>query len=115
LNYVAGRTASRPSVLLRYARAAHALVRLANPLARIKKKDAARLMTQIAGGKRIVVMIDDLDRGDATVTPKLLMGLRDLFEAAELLGILEAPPGFEPGMELLQSSALPLGDGAGRN
>ena len=25
---------------------------------------------------------------------------------------LEAPPGFEPGMELLQSSALPLGDGA---
>src|SRR5688572_2531734 len=28
------------------------------------------------------------------------------------LGILEAPPGIEPGMELLQSSALPLGDGA---
>ena len=28
---------------------------------------------------------------------------------------LEAPPGFEPGMELLQSSALPLGDGAARN
>ena len=27
--------------------------------------------------------------------------------------MLEAPPGFEPGMELLQSSALPLGDGAG--
>ena len=26
--------------------------------------------------------------------------------------ILEAPPGIEPGMELLQSSALPLGDGA---
>ena len=29
--------------------------------------------------------------------------------------ILEAPPGFEPGMEVLQTSALPLGDGAGRN
>src|SRR6185436_12644999 len=27
---------------------------------------------------------------------------------------MEAPPGFEPGMELLQSSALPLGDGADR-
>ena len=27
--------------------------------------------------------------------------------------MLEAPPGFEPGVELLQSSALPLGDGAG--
>ena len=28
---------------------------------------------------------------------------------------LEAPPGFEPGIEVLQTSALPLGDGAGRN
>ena len=29
-----------------------------------------------------------------------------------LLGKLEAPPGFEPGVEVLQTSALPLGDGA---
>ena len=28
--------------------------------------------------------------------------------------ILEAPPGFEPGVEVLQTSALPLGDGADR-
>ena len=28
---------------------------------------------------------------------------------------LEAPPGFEPGMEVLQTSALPLGDGALEN
>ena len=28
---------------------------------------------------------------------------------------MEAPPGFEPGMEVLQTSALPLGDGAGRS
>src|SRR6478609_3120916 len=28
---------------------------------------------------------------------------------------VEAPLGFEPGMEVLQTSALPLGDGAGRN
>ena len=27
---------------------------------------------------------------------------------------LEAPPGFEPGVEVLQTSALPLGDGAVR-
>jgi hypothetical protein len=27
---------------------------------------------------------------------------------------LEAPPGFEPGVEVLQTSALPLGDGATR-
>ena len=25
---------------------------------------------------------------------------------------MEAPPGFEPGIEVLQTSALPLGDGA---
>jgi hypothetical protein len=28
---------------------------------------------------------------------------------------LEAPPGFEPGVEVLQTSALPLGDGAQEN
>jgi hypothetical protein len=28
---------------------------------------------------------------------------------------LEAPPGFEPGVEVLQTSALPLGDGADEN
>ena len=28
---------------------------------------------------------------------------------------MEAPPGFEPGMEVLQTSALPLGDGASLN
>jgi hypothetical protein len=28
---------------------------------------------------------------------------------------MEAPPGFEPGIEVLQTSALPLGDGAGWN
>jgi hypothetical protein len=28
---------------------------------------------------------------------------------------LEAPSGFEPEMEVLQTSALPLGDGADRN
>ena len=33
---------------------------------------------------------------------------------ANLLRKLEAPPGFEPGMEVLQTSALPLGDGAFR-
>ena len=32
--------------------------------------------------------------------------------APDLEKVLEAPPGFEPGMEVLQTSALPLGDGA---
>ena len=33
-------------------------------------------------------------------------------DRCKLLKIMEAPPGFEPGMEVLQTSALPLGDGA---
>ena len=36
-------------------------------------------------------------------------------EPANSLMILEAPPGFEPGVEVLQTSALPLGDGAPLN
>ena len=36
-------------------------------------------------------------------------------DCATCLRNLEAPPGFEPGIEVLQTSALPLGDGAGRN
>jgi hypothetical protein len=38
-----------------------------------------------------------------------------LTRTRKLLIGLEAPPGFEPGMEVLQTSALPLGDGAGWN
>ena len=37
------------------------------------------------------------------------------YRALEAKLELEAPPGFEPGIEVLQTSALPLGDGAGRN
>jgi hypothetical protein len=36
----------------------------------------------------------------------------DYSDASDSLGKLEAPPGFEPGVEVLQTSALPLGDGA---
>jgi hypothetical protein len=35
-------------------------------------------------------------------------------DEGEAWRVLEAPPGFEPGMEVLQTSALPLGDGADR-
>jgi hypothetical protein len=63
-----------------YTKTAHALFRLAHPLTAINKKDAERLMDRIAAGKRIIVMIDDLDRADAAVIPKLLMGLHDLFD-----------------------------------
>ena len=43
------------------------------------------------------------------------VGLRhDAEDRDSLNEKLEAPPGFEPGMEVLQTSALPLGDGADR-
>ena len=44
------------------------------------------------------------------VRPFVLRGAIDRIRT----GNLEAPPGFEPGMEVLQTSALPLGDGAVR-
>ena len=40
---------------------------------------------------------------------------RSLGKSVFSFGKLEAPPGFEPGMEVLQTSALPLGDGADRS
>jgi hypothetical protein len=63
-----------------YTKTAHALAQLAAPWMRVDKADAERLMNSIAGGGRIVVMIDDLDRADAAIIPKLLMGLHDLFD-----------------------------------
>ena len=39
-------------------------------------------------------------------------GIATDLRPANSLKALEAPPGFEPGMEVLQTSALPLGDGA---
>ena len=39
-------------------------------------------------------------------------GIATDLRPANSLKVLEAPPGFEPGMEVLQTSALPLGDGA---
>jgi hypothetical protein len=46
--------------------------------------------------------------------PKRGAGGKSARSADPLAPELEAPPGFEPGMEVLQTSALPLGDGADR-
>ena len=46
--------------------------------------------------------------------PKRGAGGKSARSADPLAPKLEAPPGFEPGMEVLQTSALPLGDGADR-
>ena len=46
--------------------------------------------------------------------PRIREGVTQKVAAHTYAGsvMLEAPPGFEPGMEVLQTSALPLGDGA---
>jgi integrase len=56
-------------------------------------------------------------KGDGTVTPGIDSSLQSKgFDASSLVGVasdvLKAPPGFEPGMKVLQTSALPLGYGA---
>ena len=47
--------------------------------------------------------------------PRHVAGVED-FAVTDVTGMdqrkVEAPPGFEPGVEVLQTSALPLGDGA---
>jgi hypothetical protein len=63
--------------------------------------------------------ISDLPRQRASTLPhfetiyvRALVRRRN--KQCNFLKDLEAPPGFEPGMEVLQTSALPLGDGADR-
>ena len=52
---------------------------------------------------------------DSSVTVATVTSLAAHKGERYCLGNLEAPPGFEPGMEVLQTSALPLGDGADRD
>jgi hypothetical protein len=56
---------------------------------------------------------------DVMTGPRIMMGsflenaAKDLDSRLVLAwGVKEAPPGFEPGMKVLQTSALPLGYGA---
>jgi hypothetical protein len=50
---------------------------------------------------------------DRTMTFGLAAGGHGGSDSRIVEGKMEAPPGFEPGMEVLQTSALPLGYGAG--
>ena len=51
------------------------------------------------------------EQGSDTKNPELLKAIRD-YEWSGLCSDVEAPPGIEPGVRVLQTPALPLGYGA---
>jgi hypothetical protein len=62
----------------KYARAAHSLAKLAN--LKVGARDAKRVIDRLGTNTRIVILVDDVDRIDSALVPKLLMGLHDLFD-----------------------------------
>lgn len=62
----------------KYAKAAHSLAKLAN--LKVGAKDAQRVIARLGTNTRVVVLVDDVDRVDSPLVPKLLMGLHDLFD-----------------------------------
>jgi KAP-like P-loop domain-containing protein len=61
-----------------YSKAAHSLAKLAN--LKIGDKDVKRIVDHFGTGRRVVILVDDVDRVDSALVPKLLMGLHDLFD-----------------------------------
>jgi hypothetical protein len=83
---------------------------------RISQRFALHLPCATDGKVRIESVADVMTDSNA---PTIMMGLSLQNSAHGVLGRLEtgaviekAPPGFEPGMKVLQTSALPLGYGA---
>ena len=63
-----------------YAKAAHALLSLAAGQARLNAKDARRIIDRLKERGRVLILVDDVDRVDARLVPKLLMGLHEVLE-----------------------------------
>jgi hypothetical protein len=62
--------------LLPHARTVHTLAKLA---AKTDSKDEVeRLVAGLGAGARVVIFVDDVDRVESSLVPKLLMGLHDL-------------------------------------
>lgn len=64
--------------LNKYTKAAHSLAKLAN--LNLGAEDAKRIIDTIGASTRVVVLVDDVDRVDSALVPKVLMGLHDLFD-----------------------------------
>lgn len=71
-------------------KAAHALASLAAGPVRISSKDARRVIERVGTNGRVVVIVDDVDRVDAGLVPKLLMGIHELFEELEHCAVIIA-------------------------
>lgn len=54
---------------------------------RLTRKDV-EAMTDVLGERRVIVIIDDLDRADPVVVPKLLLALRDLLDYSRFTFVL---------------------------
>jgi len=54
---------------------------------KVTRKDVAA-MASVLGNRRVVVIIDDLDRADPIVIPKLLLALRDLLDYSRFTFVL---------------------------
>jgi len=65
---------------LPYVGAVGALIGLAGSHAEINREDCERVLQTLAGSGRVVVLVDDLDRVEPALLPKLLMGLHEMFE-----------------------------------
>lgn len=65
---------------LPYASVVDALVGLAGTRAQVNEDDTKRVLGRLATSGRVVVMVDDLDRVDPSLLPRLLMGLHQMFE-----------------------------------
>jgi predicted KAP-like P-loop ATPase len=59
-----------------YTKAARAFAKLAS----IGADDARRVISALDTSGRVVILVDDVDRVDSALVPKLLMGLHDLFD-----------------------------------
>jgi hypothetical protein len=61
-----------------YTKAGHALAALVAESISVGPEDAMRAIVRVSGHRRVIIWVDDVDRADPVLVPKLLMGLHDL-------------------------------------
>lgn len=71
-------------------KAAYALARLVTRRAEISSEDAKRALKRLQGDRRVLILVDDLDRVEPVLIPKLLMGLHELFGNLEQCAVVVA-------------------------
>jgi KAP family P-loop domain len=74
--------------LYKYTKAAHSLAKLAN--LKIDAKDVKRVIDGLGASQRVAILVDDVDRVDSALVPKLLMGLHDLLDELDRCAVVIA-------------------------